>query len=303
MANVVMAQPNHLWAAPRFAVPSVSGGAFLPESPLANILQRNLKKTARSVDVAPASTRFWVDLAVSRQIKVIAFPVVRGVLADGSTFGDLDLTCRVRVFSEPSLSSALIHDSGVFPQFARSIPRGSAPSTHPGFMTGKITPEEADRVGWRWPVVTLSANTVLGRHLYVEFDASGSDLVHLDISPMVVAPGYQPSINMAYGAGLAVEDLTAVQETDSGAEYFDERPKRRVWQFTIDHIPENEAHVQLLELTRRGVSTPLFFIFNPDDLVHRERRSFLGRLRRLSPLEYPSYDQHSMAFEVAEVLE
>lgn len=305
MANLVIARPNLCRPNPTFATVQVSGGDWLPERPLTNILQSRLNKVARSSDVTTASTQFWVDLGAERRIKVFAFPYIRGLKSDGTISGYLSLTARFRVYGTyEDTSSTLIADSGSVDQHPVIYPLGTLPVTDPSFITGTITDEDAAKSNWKQPVWYFSSDEINGRYIYVTIDAAGSGLQHLDVPPLTVAPGMQPEINMQYGASLGVEDLTLVQEADSGAEFFDERPKRRVWRFTLAHQEEDSAHIQLLDMIRQdGVSTPVFFIFDPDDTEHKERRSFLGRLRSLSPLEFPYFNRNSMAFEISEILE
>jgi hypothetical protein len=51
-----------------------------------------------------------------------------------------------------------------------------------------------------------------------------------------------------------------------------------------------------------SIHKEVLFVWDPADTKHLIRRSFLGRLQELSPLEQPYYDAHQTAFTVKELL-
>lgn len=113
----------------------------------------------------------------------------------------------------------------------------------------------------------------------------------------------QPKYNMSYGAQIGFETGTSVEESLSGAEYFDRRNGYRVARLTLEHLTKNEAMGDVLSLQRNaGIDGEVLFIFDPDDLEWRIQTAFLGRLRSLSPIEHPYPLTHSAAFEIKEIL-
>jgi hypothetical protein len=49
-----------------------------------------------------------------------------------------------------------------------------------------------------------------------------------------------------------------------------------------------------------GTKQQVHFVFDPTDTTHMWRRSFTGRLRTLSALEYTNPGYHGLGFEIAE---
>jgi hypothetical protein len=305
MANCAIAWPNWLAADPSYATVAVSGGGWDPDAPLSRLLNPSLSGSAvaRTVDVSSGSTQFWTDLGQARRLKVFAFPWIRGITSTGLISGYVQLTVRVRVFTAQSTESTLIYDSGVIEQHPVIYDRDTLPSSHPSFLTGKILPEDAAVFAWKQPWWHWADSEILGRYVLTEINAAGSSLETLEIPYYLIAPGYQPTINMLNGASINLEPLTQVSTSQSGKEFFDVRPIRRVARFTLNE-DENEGLTQILDMmTRQGVSLPVFSIWNTDDTVHKQRRAFLGRLRQLSSLEFPTFERTQAALEISEVLE
>jgi len=104
-----------------------------------------------------------------------------------------------------------------------------------------------------------------------------------------------------WGATFGFENLTTVGGVPGGAEHFNVFDPYRVMNFSIDYLDDTEAFAKALDLMRRaGLDREVFVIPDPDgpDLL---RRSFMGRLRQLSPLEQVALGFHSVSFEVKEI--
>ena len=302
--NAFLAWPNQLFADEAFAQVTIGGGDWMPENPLSNLLDPRLSVPAVSTDVTSEGTQFWVDLGQSRRIKVFAMPWIRGWTRAGLLSGYPLLTVRARIYSSQSTASTLIYDSSFVDQHPVIFDRSTLPSTHPSFLTGRITPEDAAAFAWKQPWWHwIGSGEILGRHILFEIEASRSSLERIEIPYLIIAPGYQPTLNMQYGASLGVEDLSIISEAQSGAEFADVRPKRRVARFTLNE-GEDEGLTQAFDMMLRlGTTTPLFFGWAINDTVHKQRRAFLGRLRRLSQLEFTTFGRTKAAFEISEVLD
>lgn len=309
MANILIAAPTWTQADPRYATVTAHGGSFLPQLPVSNILGTSLLSIARTTDLAPASTQLVVDLGAPRPIAVVALPWIRGVrTADGSIGGDLDLVARCRVLDGPDPGTAgVVADSGDIAQYPVVYPSWPVPTLSaddPRLVDGRMTVEEAETAEWRQPLLWILPATEVGRYIHVELTSTAVDLAHLDLPPLIVAPGYQPSINADYGLQLQVEDLTEVQDLRGGGQAFDSGPKRRGVRFRLGHIPVTEGLAQLFErVWRLGVEVPVFVVVDPADIVNRHRFAFWGRLRSLGGLDFHAYGRSRMDFEIWEILE
>jgi hypothetical protein len=153
------------------------------------------------------------------------------------------------------------------------------------------------------PWIAVLPQPVVARYWQVEISDPTNAAGYVQLPRIVLAPGWQPTRNMQYGATLGIEDTSQVQTSLGGAEFFDLRAKRRVARFTIGKLPQNEATSQALVMQQRlGISGQVFFVWNPDDTANLGLKSFLGRMRTLSPLEAAAHGRMNAPFEILEVV-
>jgi hypothetical protein len=293
-SNAILAARNYLDADPAYARVGFEGGRWrtpdgLGLSALADPL---LVRVARSYDVALDSTRFWVDLGRLRDLRLVAIP--RILASRGARL-------RARVFEAMNESGAALGDSGWSDLYPAVYPWGSLPVWHPSFVDGRLDAEQAGLFPMPW--FHLFEAAVFGRWLLIEIDDTESEIGYVDIPRLFVSPGWQPSLNIVYGAGMALEPRTEVVESYGGAEFFEVLDGRRVFTIGFDYLPEDEAVSVVGDMQRLlGIHGQLFFIYNPLDAIHRHRRSMLCRMRRLSPIEAASYGRSRTTVELAEVI-
>lgn len=285
MANTIIAWNNRIDGA------TLSGGSWTATLPLANLKNRTLGKVARTADAATASTKFDIDLGVPRFTRLVAL-----------VSHNISLAGLVRLRgSDDAAFATSVYDSGWGDAWPVVYPLGSFVWGDPRTWTGKYTADEI--AGYTLTLPMLVPAATMARYWRVEIDDTTNAVGYLQIGRVMIADGWQPTHNMSYGASHAWETDTAVQRAKSGAEYFDRRAPRRVARFNIDWMNEDEAFANAFEIQRQmGIDKEVFYLFNPDDTVHLLRRAFLGRLRQLSPIEYPYYQTNKTAFEIQELL-
>lgn len=292
MANAILAYPNWVDADPAFATVAFSGGSWDSRLPLANLRDRLLVRRARSTDLALSSTQFWVDLGVARDVRVIAIPFLTA---------SKDATVRMRGFATQDATGTALADSGWRPLYPVVYPVGSLPWGSPSVWDGRMTDEDA--AIFPMPIVQVWSNAVVARWWLIEIDDTSSDIGYVEVPRVFLAPGWQPTVNIVYGANQVFEPQTSVQLSRGGAEFFDVQPGRRVVRFGLDFMPDDEMVVQVTDMQRRlGINGQLFWIFDPDDTTQLHRRAFLARMRSLSPLEYAVIGRSSTTFELSEVI-
>lgn len=254
--------------------PTLSGGSWNSSLPLTNAQDRRLAKVARSSDALAASTQFDADLGVSRSIRVIAV-----LLPNITTAAEI----RVRA-SAVSDFSTTVYDSGT----AAAWPSG-------------IDAEESEGMNV-WTTLVLPA-AQSGRYVRIEVTDTTNTDGHVDVARVVVAGGWQPTINMAEGAKLGLVSETERSVTDGGAAIYNDRPRRRTMTFDIEDLPSDEALERGFDMQRiAGTSRQMYFVFDPDDTSHMHRRAFLATLRELTAVEYPYYNRGSIPFQLTEEL-
>ena len=290
MANVIISYPNQVDAT--YYTVAFSQGSWAASLPLTNLRSPLLAKVARSMDDATASTKFLVDLGAPRDITIIA-----GV---GHNLSRIGATWRARGYSDAGLTS-LQYDTTAIDPWPILYPFGSLPFHHPSWWDGKLEPEKLGD----YPKLFIhkTTTTAVARYWLFEFSDTSNEDGYVQLSRLILAPGWQPDINMQYGAQLGWETDTSFETSLGGVRFFTRRNGRRVVRFVIRAIDFDEAMVWPFEMMReQGTDRQVMFVFNPDDTEHMLRRSFLARMRQLSPLEFIAFDNAQVAFELEEVL-
>ncbi|MDO9712460.1 hypothetical protein [Paracraurococcus lichenis] len=291
MSRAILAYPNFVDASPTYATVAFSGGTWLAGLPLTNLASPLLVKRARSVGVTLTATQFWVDLGVSRGVRVAAIPFLTA---------SRDCRVRVRGFTVKNAAAPAVADTGWKALYPAIYPDGVLDYGDPAWWDRRLSAEDVGT--YPVPFVATFAPVAYARYWLVEIDDSASTLGYVDVPRIFLAPGWRVSVNPQYGAQLGFESRTSGAESWGGAIFYDVQTGRRTMQFELD-IPEAEALSQAFDMQRRlDISGQLFWIHNPDDTLHLHRRSFLATMKELSALEYTSFGRMKPTFQLSEVI-
>lgn len=284
MGNALIAYPNRTDQA------VLSGGSWTAGLPLTNLQTRKIKQVARSTNANNSSTKFDVALDKARKITLLGF--VNHNLS-------LDATYRVRAYSDAGYTT-LEYDSGVLPVWPSVYNTEDLEWEDDNFWTGQFTEEEIEDFVWTLP--HLVTEFVYVRYWRIEFFDSTNAAGYVQIGRLFIANGWSPVTNMSYGAGLTYEDDTVVDKALSGAEYFDERLPYRVAMFNLEFMEEDEGMTKAFDIQlRQGIKEEVFYMFDTEDTLHILRRTFLGRLQTLNPVEFPLPALTRSAFKIKEL--
>jgi hypothetical protein len=134
---------------------------------------------------------------------------------------------------------------------------------------------------------TASSN----RYWRIDISDAGNPDTWIDIGVLVLAIAWQVSMNPAFGAApLGVEDPGIVDQAIGGQLWPHQRPKRRVGQFTLDHMSKDEIYNNAFPLEwDRGVTKPILVVPDLDDSAHVQRETIYGLMSGLSPAVHPDY--------------
>lgn len=269
----------------------LTGGSWSTKLPLTNLLDRIIGRVARTTSTAPASSIIVIDLGKSTNVRDVTL-----------RNHNLSLAARYRVTgSAVSDFSVKTYDSGWKDVWPEVYAWGTLEWEDDNFWSGKYTAEETQGYTTQLDHILPVAKAL--RYWKIELSDSTNPTGYLQAGRLFIGPAWQPQLNMSYGASLAWETGTTAQAALSGAEYFDRRTPFRVQRFSIDWMDQDEAFCKAFELQRQaGIDREVLFIHDPDDTTHALRRRFLGRLRALSPIEYPYFNTNKAAFEVKELL-
>lgn len=291
MANCVIAQP--LWLTqtdPRIATVRAWGGFWRPELPVTNLLDAVSGAPARTEDCAPGSASAWFDLGLAREVLIAVIP---------QSNATNNARVRLRGFASPDASGVPVCDTGAVPFFADPYPFGSVDWGHPSIFSATVDAETALLFPQPWIFVFPAAQTA--RYWLLEIEDPANPDGYLELNRVILAPGYQPSRNMAYGAAVRIVDPSETQRSYGGRIFGEARQKYRVATFRLDRIPTAEALINIHDMhARQGISGEVFFVWDPEDPANLGRLSFLGRMSELGALEAAFYNRRDCNFQIEE---
>lgn len=126
---------------------------------------------------------------------------------------------------------------------------------------------------------------------------------YVQLGRVFMGSSWAPDHGMLTGASIGYESRSVTTEADDGAEYHDEKRSPLVVRFNLEAQTQNEAMLKILEMQRTlGTTGELLFIWDSADTLYAPYRTFLGRLRSLTPITAINSNLWSAAFEVKEAL-
>lgn len=267
-----------------------SGGSWETGLPLANLVNQQPTKVARSTDADEASTRFVIDHASARQFSM--FALINVNLSSAATV-------RIRVSqnadgSSPTLDKTIAY--GEANVVWGSLPWGSFPWS--GFI-------EDEQPGG--PIVFYKhPSTVAGRYVLVDISDESNAAGYVQAGRFMAGQAFVPQINMAYGAGGQFIDESRQSRSVGGQLYTDKKPKRRRFQCALNFLTEAESWGSMYDMQRKlGISGALLLVYDPEDAAAIiKRRTIYGHMTDLSPIvtENASSSPYSFSLTVEELV-
>lgn len=268
---------------------SLSGGSWETNLPLANLKRRSLAHVARSTDVATTSTTMQLDMGANRKIGVVAL-VKHTISLNGQV--------RVRLAEDSDLSN-VTYDSGWLSAWPDAYPASALEWEDDIWWFGRFSLEDASEFPISYILRFAPADA---RYIQIDIDDTGNAAGYVQIARLWADEGWQPGVNMSYGAGLMWESRSQQETALGGVSYFDRREPVRVMRFDLGILEPHEAYTRALEIQRRcDTSGEVLVLPDPDDNAYWFRTAFLGRMRQLSMVEQFAFNLHRTGFEIEEV--
>ena len=283
MANCILSYPN------RGDQAVLSGGSFV--LPLTNLQNGMLKSYARTTTAADG--QFVVDgvFGELRSMRLIAL--------SRNNFS-IDALYRIRLYADAAMTEQT-YDSGVLRVFDVLYTEESETWDSGNFFDLTLSVEE--REGLRASLIHLLPELYTERAFRIEVFDPDNTTGYLQAGRLFVGAGWQPVYNMSYGASIGFEERSLHDEAPGGTEFHDEREDPRIVRIAFPRTTEDEAMGSGYELIRKQSTTKdVFFVWNPDDRLNLQRRSFLARLRALNPIEHDFFNNNTLQFELKERL-
>lgn len=284
MANSIIAYQNRI-----DEVTFESYGSWVSTLPLTNLQSRRLSKVARSANATNFSTRMRFALIKDRIVGSVA--IINHNLTTTATW-------RYRVYSDSAYTS-LAYDSGMLDVWPL-MPTGFFEWEDDGFWLMRI-PEE-DREFLSPTTIYVPTTLIVKRYYEIEFFDEANPDGYIQLGRIFIGKKYQPTVNMSLGSSVGFESRTLVDESISGAEYFDRRRSYRVARFDLSFMDLAESHLNSDLQKISDTDSEVVFVYDPEDPVGLGRKSFLGRLRTLTPIEQPYTTLYRTSYEIKEML-
>lgn len=268
-----------------------SGGSWNASYPSSNLKLLPLARVARSSDALAASTQFVATLSQSRPIRLVA--LVRHNCSLTATF-------RVRLYSDTGLTS-LVYDSGTLDVWPPVYSSTYLEWADANWWHRKYTSDEI--AGYPWTRPLWLGQVYSARAVKVEITDTANSAGYVQVGLCEIAQGWQASHNFRYGVEFGFEDGSEGQAALGGAEYFDQRPLKRVVRGEIPGLTHDEAMTRGYELFRRyGRVTPFLWFPFPGTTLHWLRDTFLVRNAELPLLAHASFGRDRFPFSFREVV-
>lgn len=281
MGNALLCWPNRALEA------SYSGGSW--QTSLSNLNSRQSYKAIISNGTSLSSTKFSGVFVRDRFVRI--FCVYRHNLSTSATI-------RITLYNA---FGTVVYNSGWVDAWPSVFLPTQLEWEYDNYWSGKVDPETVENIPHS--TVLLLPQSYFAHSYDVEINDVGNIEGYISVGKMIAAPQWQPATNITYGAKVGWEDPSGVSSSLNGEEFFTEKMKFRTAVFQLDFMDEVEGTNMAMGLTgSQGITKEVFFVFDPDNALLLQQRSFNGRLRELSPLEYPNYGITGMGFSIKEVL-
>ncbi len=269
---------------------TLAGGSW--SLPLSYMQDPRPTRRARSTSLDLAATTFRIALNTVRTFKALAF---------GPTNFTSSARYRIKGFSDPELTMQ-VYDSEWTGIGTQAVPSLDLPWEDPNFWTGVQPIDDPDNAGIF--VVHLFSEDTTAKYWLFEIDDQANPEGFVEIGRLFMGLGWQPSINFSPdGNNFRFNANTTVVKSLGGTPYFTRRKSARSILLPFPLLPSAEVWSDVYRIQSiSNLDKQVFVISDPDDTVHRNKRSFLGNLAELPAIRLYNVGLASTAFEITEAL-
>ena len=272
---------------------TLSGGAWESLLPLTNVQTVRVGRVARSTDAARSSTLINVAYAADTALSVVALS--RHNLRSNALW-------RVRGGADVTFATSVV-DSGWVSVWPEQWEVNVLPAGHPNATTRRLTDGQINALDPKRDAIYLLPTEVACRYWRIEMDDEGNVDDYLEVGRLIMAPRFVPSYNFSVGAEFGFVDNTTSNKSDSGALFYNVKPKGRSLSMSFINLPDREAYTVFRDMMEQlGVAGHLYLVTQATDTTSLQRRSFLGALRQLSSVQYAAAGYSAVPVVVDEVL-
>lgn len=283
MSQLFIGWPNRIDDA------TLSGGSWLSGLPLTNLKDRAMSHVARSTNATTGSTIIDIDLGQDRSLRAVAL-INHNLSQSGSWRIKLGTTAGASDIYSGAYQAAW------FLSFDSSMLEWESNNWWPG-----IVDDEYIRHPYIAPIILPTWYSA--RYIRIEINDTANPDGYIQIGRLFIGSGISPTYGPAYGLQDGWDDLSQFDSTLSGSLIADLRRRRRWVNFSFECIDNtSEAPIFHEMLRRLGSFGEVLYLPNLANYQDCQRYGFVGRLRELSPIEYPYYRTRSIGLSVEELI-
>lgn len=283
MSNLFLGWPNRIDEA------TISGGSWLSGLPLANIKDRALSKVCRSTNATTGSTVIDIDLGQARSLRALALQN-----------HNLSQSGSWRVKLGTSAGASDVYSGSYQAAWFLSFDSSQLEWGGNNWWDGTV---DDDYIRHPYIAPMLLPTWYSARHVRIEIDDTTNPDGYIQIGRVFVGGGFTPTLGAAYGLSEGWDDLSRLDYTLSGALVADIGRRRRWAKFELGHIGQSDEAPTVHEMLRRlGTAGEVLYLPNTSNWQDCQRYGFVGRLRELSPIEYPYYKARSIGLAIEELI-
>lgn len=283
MSNLFLGWPNRIDEA------SLSGGAWLPGLPLANLKERALSKVCRSIDASTGSTVIDLDLGQARSLRALALQ--NHNLSQAGSW-------RVKLGSSAGASD--IYSGSYQSAWSLSFDSGQLEWGGNNWWDGMV---DDDYIRHPYIAPMLLPTWYSARYVRIEISDAANPDGYIQMGRIFVGGGFVPAIGAMYGLSEGWDDVSRLDYTLSGALVADIGRRRRWAKFELGYIRHADEAPTVHEMLRRlGTAGEVLYLPNTSNWQSCQRYGFVGRLREMSAIEYPYVNARSIGLAIEELI-
>jgi len=271
-----------------------AGDAGLSTYPITNLLTPQLYLPAKFTTNDPTKTWFTLDLQKVRTVSLSA------LLKHNLTYAG---TWRIRGYDDDPNVAAPVFDSGIMTIFPPISGYGVLPWGE--FAWGGSIEEyvATTPLGFNRHSILPYTDAMLARYIRYDIsDPSNNDFP--TIARCWTSYGYQPSLNVSYGAKIIPIDETEVSSSRSGVRHYGRIVKRKSLNMTFELLPIKEVLFNIFGPIhlRTGKAGELLALLQPLDAETWFFESVFGNLTETEASEHTFYNRMSTALTIDEAI-
>lgn len=132
---------------------------------------------------------------------------------------------------------------------------------------------------------------ISARYFHISIADPTNTVTYLDISKIIVSPGWQPSVNMEKKWSIQYIDKSKRTFSKGSQLYVDSIPQFKQVSVTFSNLDKTEMFENLGEVDRQlGAGVPMLVVLDPNDTANLATLSIYGSQTTLTPIIEPYQD-------------